>query len=80
MGEWGVKRRESVVPFPREGGLSGQRQRVWEVAATAPGRLPEEEESRAADRAGPPVSEGEAAGQAGSEGGGREVGHGWAKR
>jgi hypothetical protein len=48
--------------------------------SAAPDRLPEEEESRVADRAGPPVSEGEAAGQAGPEGGGREVGHGWAKR
>jgi hypothetical protein len=28
----------------------------------APGRLPEEEESQAADRAGPPVSDEEAAG------------------
>jgi hypothetical protein len=32
-----------------------------------------------ADRAGPPISEGEAAGQAGPEAGGREVGHGWAE-
>jgi hypothetical protein len=29
---------------------------------------------------GPPICEGEAAGQAGPEGGGREVGHGWARR
>jgi hypothetical protein len=42
--------------------------------------LPEEEDSRAADRVGPPVSDGEAAGQAGLEGGGREVGRGWAER
>jgi hypothetical protein len=44
--------------------------------------LPEEEDGRPADRAGPLVSEGEAAGQAGLDGGGggREVGRGWAKR
>jgi hypothetical protein len=35
--------------------------------------LPEEEDGRPADRAGPPVSEGEVAGQAGPEGG-REIG------
>jgi hypothetical protein len=35
---------------------------------------------RPADRAGPPVSEGEATGQVGTEGEGREVGHGWARR
>jgi hypothetical protein len=40
--------------------------------------LPEEEDSRAADRAGLPVSEGEATGQARPKGGGREVGRGWA--
>jgi hypothetical protein len=37
-------------------------------------------EVAAADRAGPPASEGEAVGQARPEGGGREVGRGWAKR
>jgi hypothetical protein len=41
---------------------------------------PEEEDNRPVDRVGPPVSEGEAVGQAGLEGGGREVGHGWARR
>jgi hypothetical protein len=40
--------------------------------------LPKEEDGRPADRAGLPVSEGEAAGQAGPKGGGREVGRGWA--
>jgi hypothetical protein len=34
-----------------------------------PVRLPEEEDGRPADRVGPPVSEGEAAGKAGPEGG-----------
>jgi hypothetical protein len=43
-----------------------------------PVELPEEEDSRAVDRGGPPVSEGESAGQAGPEGGGREAGRGWA--
>jgi hypothetical protein len=38
--------------------------------------LLEEEDGRPADRAGPPISEGEAAGQAGLEGGGRVVGRG----
>jgi hypothetical protein len=52
---------------------------VREVATATPGWLPEEEESRAANRVGLPVSEGEEAGQARSEGGGREVGRGWAK-
>jgi hypothetical protein len=42
--------------------------------------LPEEEDSRPADRAGPPVSEGEAAGQDGLEWAWREVGRGWAER
>jgi hypothetical protein len=68
-----------VAPFLGEEGSSGWRQRMQEVAV-APGRLPEEEESREVDRAGPPVSEGEAVGQAGPEGGGIEVGRGWAKR
>jgi hypothetical protein len=52
---------ESAAPFLGEEGSSGWRQRVREVVV-APRRLPEEEESRAADRAGPPVSESEAAG------------------
>jgi hypothetical protein len=56
----------------RRGGVIGRWQR--------PVVLPEEEDSRAADRAGPPISEGEAAGLAGPEGGGREVGCGWAGR
>jgi hypothetical protein len=42
--------------------------------------LPEEEDSRVADRAGPPVSEGKVVGQARPEGGGIEVGCGWARR
>jgi hypothetical protein len=67
------------VPFPREDWSSGRRQRVREVATTALSWLPEEEESRAANRVGLPVSEGEEAGQARLEGGGREVGRGWAK-
>jgi hypothetical protein len=80
-GEWGVKREESAVPFPGEEGSTGRRQRMQEVAAAAaPGRLPEEEESRATDRAGPPLSEGEVAGLAGQEGRGREVGRCWTKR
>jgi hypothetical protein len=79
-GEWGVKRGESVAPFLGEEGSSGRRQRMREVAAAASGRLPEEEESRAADRVGLPVNEGEAAGKAAPEQGGREVGRGWAKR
>jgi hypothetical protein len=71
---------ESVVPFPREEGSSGRWQHVREVAAAVvPGRLPEEEESRAADRAGPSISEGEVEGQARPKGGGREVGRGWAE-
>jgi hypothetical protein len=41
--------------------------------------LPKEEDSRPTDRVGLPISEGEAVGQAGPEGGGREVGHGWAR-
>jgi hypothetical protein len=73
------------------------------VAAAAAGRLPKEEDSRAADRAGPPVSEGRRWGKRGRkeegerwavaglegeeercaaarpEGGGREVGRGWAQ-
>jgi hypothetical protein len=67
-GEWGVKMGESVAPFPGEEGLSGRWQRMREVAAASLDRLPEEEESRAADGAGPPVSEG--------AGGGA----GWARR
>jgi hypothetical protein len=43
--------------------------------------FPEEDDGRPANRAGPPISEEEAAGQAGPEGGGgREVGHGWVER
>jgi hypothetical protein len=42
--------------------------------------LSEEEDNQAADRVGPPISEGEAAGQAGPEGGGKEVGCSWAGR
>jgi hypothetical protein len=53
---------------------------VQEVAATVvPGRLSKEEESRAADRAGRLISEGEVAAQARPKGGGREVGRGWAE-
>jgi hypothetical protein len=66
--------------FFRRGGVigGGGRQRVRGLQRR-PVRLPEEEDSRAANRVGPPVSEGEAVGQARSEGGGREVGHGWAR-
>jgi hypothetical protein len=67
-----VKRGESAVPFSGEEGVKWWRRH--------PVGLPEEEDSRPADRAGPLVSEGEAVGQAGLEGGGREVGHGWARR
>jgi hypothetical protein len=74
-GEWGVKRGESAAPFLGEEGSLGRLQRAREVKRGLVG-LPEEEDSRSADRAGPPVSEGEAAGQAGPEGGGREVGCG----
>jgi hypothetical protein len=59
---------ESVAPFPGEEGLSGRWQHMREVAAASLDRLPEEEESRAADGAGPPISEG--------AGGGA----GWARR
>jgi hypothetical protein len=58
----------------RGGGSTCGRWWSWPVG------LSEEEDSGAADRAGPPVSEGEAVGQAGPEGGGREVGHDWARR
>jgi hypothetical protein len=51
------------------GGGSGTRSSFWRKKTIGP-----------TDRAGLPISEGEAAGQARSEGGGREVGHGWAER
>jgi hypothetical protein len=65
-----------------------QKRRGHQGGGSARGRWPqrcpvgllEEEDSRVADRVGPPVSEGEAARQAGPEGGGREVGHDWARR
>jgi hypothetical protein len=34
-GEWGVKRRETAVPFPGEEGSSGRWQRTRAVAAAA---------------------------------------------
>jgi hypothetical protein len=69
----------------------GLRQLTREVVAAAPGQASGGRRQWPADRAGLPVSEGEAAGQAGPEGGGerwaaagsewggREVGLGWAK-
>jgi hypothetical protein len=68
--EWGVKRGESAAPFLGEVGSSGR-----------PVGLPEEEDSRAADRVGPPVIEGEGERWAatGPEGGEREVGSGWGR-
>jgi hypothetical protein len=57
---------------PHQGGGSARgRWRRWR-----PVGLPKEEDSRPTDRAGPPICEGEAVGQAGLEGGGREVDHG----
>jgi hypothetical protein len=70
-GEGGVKRRKSAAPFPGEEGSPRQRQRAREVATAVPGRASEGRRWWPADRAGPPVSEGEAAGQAGPEGGER---------
>jgi hypothetical protein len=62
-GDWGVKTGESAAPFLGEEGSSGRWQRVWVVAAAALGRASEgRRHSQAADRAGQPVSEGEAAG------------------
>jgi hypothetical protein len=58
-------------------GSSSTRGRWWRWH---PVGLPEEEDGRPTDRAGLPVSEEEAAGQARPEGGGREVGHGGAER
>jgi hypothetical protein len=68
--EWGVKRGESAAPFLGEVGSSGR-----------PVGLPEEEDSRAADRVGPPVIEGEGERWAATrpEGGEREVGSGWGR-
>jgi hypothetical protein len=50
----------NVAPFPGEEGLLGQRQRLWEVAAAAPGRTHLSVKGR----------------WLGRKGGGREVGHG----
>jgi hypothetical protein len=58
------------------GGSSARGRWRWRY----PVGLPEEEDNRPTDRAGPPVSAGEAVGQAGLEGGGSEVGCGWAGR
>jgi hypothetical protein len=69
-GDWGVKRGESVLLFPREEGSSGWQRR--------PVELPEEEDSRAADRGAHLLVRGSQRGQAGPEGGGREAGRGWA--
>jgi hypothetical protein len=70
-GEGGVKRRKSAAPFPREEGSPRQRQRAREVATAVPDQASEGRRWWPADRAGPPVSEGEAAGHAGPEGGER---------
>jgi hypothetical protein len=78
-GEWGVKRGEMRCHFRERRGHRG--------GGSARGRwrrrrsvgLPEEEDGRPADRAGLPVSEGEAVGQARPEGG-RERGGPWLGR
>jgi hypothetical protein len=75
-----VKRAEHATPFLREEGSSGWRQCMRRWRRRCPVGLPEEEDGRPADRAGMPVSEVEVMGQAGPEGGGREVGCNWAER
>jgi hypothetical protein len=75
----GSEEGESVVPFLREEGSSGQRARRWRRRRWPVGLL-EEEDGRVAERKGPPISGGKAAGRAGPEGGGREVGCNWVGR
>jgi hypothetical protein len=80
-GEWGVKREGGKVRlylWERRGhrGSSSACGRWWRRSVG----LLEEEDSRAVDRAGPPISEGEAVGQAGPERGGRELLHCWVRR
>jgi hypothetical protein len=79
-GEWGVKRGEMRHHFRERRGHRGggsARGRWWR---RCPVGLLEEEDGRPADRVGPPISEGEEAGQAGPKGGGSEVGRDWAER
>jgi hypothetical protein len=64
-----VKRGQNAVPFLREKGSSGRRQRALEVAAAAPGRA-----------FGGRRRLGRLTGPLGWKGGGREVGHGRAER
>jgi hypothetical protein len=79
-GELGVKRGGVRHRFRERRGRRGCGSALWRWRRQLPVGLPEEEDSRVAERAGPPVSEGEAVGQARPEGGGKEVGHGWAGR
>jgi hypothetical protein len=78
-GEWGVKRGKVRRHFWQRRGHrgSGSARGRWRQQPVGP---LEEEDSQAVDRAGLPVSEGEAAVQAGTEGGGREPGRGLAER
>jgi hypothetical protein len=77
-GERGVKRGQNAAPFPREEGSSGRQERAREVAAAAPGQASGgRRRPGSLTGGGPPVTEGEATGQAGPErkgGGGPRLG------
>jgi hypothetical protein len=77
----GLKRGQNAAPFPGEEWSSERQQRAREVVAVAPDRASggRRRPGRLTGRALMSVR-GRRRGRLGQKGGGREVGHGWAKR